>query len=185
MQQPSDPWAEHPIDVTPQDNPFRRGVAPVSRRPAPTVPQPTAPQRPGAAPHYPTGTGWPPRPGEPGYPPRSTRAEEMRQLRIGAGWTVTGAIFAFVCWGLWAITSRGDLRSPVAIFILTLLVAAGLYVLARIVGHVVLEKQLHRVRRSARGAHLVTGLFLAAVGIAYLRQIDWVMSAVRFVGDLF
>ncbi len=68
---------------------------------------------------------------------------------------------------------------------LSLLVAAGLYVLSRIVGHVVLEKQLHRVRRSARGAHLVTGLFLAAVGIAYLRQTDWVMSLVRWIGGLF
>jgi hypothetical protein len=188
MQQPSDPWADHPIDVTPQDagNPFRRGVAPVSRRPQPTVPQPTASQptvsQPGPpqAPHHPTGTGWPG-----AYPPRSTRSEEFRQLRIGAGYTITGAIFAFVCWGLWAISSRGDLRSPIAIFILTLLVAAGLYVLARIVGRVVLEKQLNRVRRSARGAHLVTGLFLTAVGIVYLRQIDWIMSAVRWAGGLF
>jgi hypothetical protein len=182
MTQPSDPWADHPIDVSPHGNPFRRGVAPVGHHPTPpTVAQPTVPQ----APHEPTGTGWPPTAGYPGLPPRSGRAEEFRQLRIGAGYTITGAIFAFVCWGLWAISSGGDLRSPIAIFVLSLLVAAGLYVLSRIVGHVVWEKQLHRVRRSARGAHLVTGLFLAAVGIAYLRQTDWVMSLVRWIGGLF
>ena len=31
----------------------------------------------------------------------------------------------------------------------------------------------------------MTGLFLAAVGIAYLRQTDWVMSLVRWIGGLF
>lgn len=209
MQQPSDPWADHPIDATPQNggNPFRRGVAPVSRRPTPTVPQPTVPypnqqpahgsqpahgqnrpaqtppEPPGKgphAPHHPTGTGWPG-----AYPPRSGRAEEFRHLRIGSGYTITAAIFAFVCWGLWAISSGGDLKSPIAIFVLTLLVAVGLYVLARIVGRVVLEKQLGRVRRSARGSHLVTAVFLTAVGVVYLRQVDWVMSVARWVGGLF
>ena len=59
--------------------------------------------------------------------------------------------------------------------------AAGLFALSRVVGRVVLEKQFHRVRRSARGAHLVAALFLIGVGVAHLRQPPWVMDAYNWV----
>jgi len=111
-----------------------------------------------------------------GWPDRA-RPPGGHNLRRGGGWTVMGGLFAFVCWGIWAISARGDLTSPVVTFVLSLSVAVGLFVLSRLVGRVVLERQLGRVRRSARGAHLVTGLFLAGVGVAYLRQTEWVMTA--------
>jgi hypothetical protein len=198
MTVPQDPWADQTAEVAPQDNPFRRGVAPVgprrptAHRPAghpptaypptaypPTVQQPTVQQPPVAA-HEPTGTGWPG-----GPQPARIPGEELRQLRRGLELSVLGALFAFVCWGLWAISSGGDLRSPVAIFVLTMLVAVGLFFLARLLGKVVWERQLGRVRRSAKGAHAVVGLFLGAVGVAYLRQVGWIVTAWNWVAGQF
>jgi hypothetical protein len=102
----------------------------------------------------------------------------LRQLRIGSGWTSSGALFAFVCWGIWAISARGDdLNGPALSFFLVLLVAAGLFTLLRLLGRVVLERSLGRARRGARGSHLATGLFLVAAGIAYLGQTAWVVDA--------
>ena len=168
-----DPWAERTVEMPPDGhNPFRSGRAQVGQsRPA----QP-------AQPHIPTGTGWP---GETGSIPRPVFAEEVRLFRRGAGLMLTGALFAFVCWGLWAISDGGNLGTPFALFVLTALVALGLYALARVVGRVIWEKQLGRVRRSARGAHLVTAVFLAGVGIAYLRQIDWVVTVWTWFTGLF
>ena len=50
----------------------------------------------------------------------------------GAEWSAAGALFAFVCWGIWAISGGGDLAGPLLIFLLSLLVAAGLFALARL-----------------------------------------------------
>lgn len=176
-----EPWAERTVEMPPgdnpggngadnaADNPFRRGRAQVG--PAPARPQ-----------HIPTGTGWP---GDTSAIPRPVFSEEIRLFRRGGGLSLLGALFAFVCWGLWAISNGGNLGAPFALFVLTGLVALGLYALARVVGRVVLEKQLGRVRRSARGAHLVMAVFLAGVGIAYLRQIDWVVDAWTWIAGLF
>ncbi|MFC0530854.1 hypothetical protein [Phytohabitans kaempferiae] len=175
MADQTQPWAERTVDLSPEPSPqsYQRGVAQV---------QPRDQGRPPAAPHEPTGTGWP----EPEVEPRwAPHGYQRGQWRIGKGWTVFGALVAFVCWGIWAISTRGDLTSPVLTFVLSLAVAAGLFALLRLVGRIVLERQLGRVRRSARGAHLVTGLFLTGVGIAYLRQTEWVMDAVNWVRGLF
>jgi hypothetical protein len=173
MADQTQPWAERTVDMPPQPvpPPFQRGVAQVQPRgPAPV------------APHEPTGTGWP----EPEPDPRwAPQAYHRGQWRIGSGWTVFGGLVAFVCWGIWAISTRGDLTSPILTFVLSLGVAAGLFALTRLVGRVVLERQLGRVRRSARGAHLVTAIFLVGVGVAYLRQTEWVMDVVNWVQGLF
>ncbi|GAA1895012.1 hypothetical protein [Asanoa iriomotensis] len=173
MSEQREPWAERTVEMPPGDqNPFRRGRAQVGHA---RSDQP-------AQPHVPTGTGWP---GDTSAIPRPVFSEELRLFRRGAGLMLMGALFAFVCWGLWAISDGGSLGTPVALFVLTGLVALGLYALARVVGRVVLEKQLGRVRRSARGAHLVTAVFLAGVGLAYLRQIDWVVDAWSWFAGLF
>jgi hypothetical protein len=108
---------------------------------------------------------------------------QLRQLRAGGEWTSIGVLFAFVCWGIWAISGGGNLAAPLLIFVLSLLVAAGLFALARLVGRVVLEQRLGRVRRSARGAHLVTAVFLAGLGIAWLQQTEWVVSAWNWISN--
>lgn len=169
MSEQHDPWAET-VDMASEDNPFRRGRAPVGAA------RPVQPQAP-------TTTGWPVDPTT--NIPRPVFAEELRMFRRGGGLSLIGALFAFVCWGLWAISDGGSLGAPLGIFVITALVALGLYALARVVGRVILEKQFGRVRKSARGAHLVMAVFLVAVGVAYLRQIDWVVDAWTWVAGLF
>jgi len=103
---------------------------------------------------------------------------QLRQLRVGGEWTTIGAMFAFVCWGIWAISARGsDMGALTISLFLVLLIAAGLFTLLRLLGRVVLERSLGLTRRGARGSHLATALFLVAAGIAYLGQTRWVVDA--------
>ncbi|GAA1604420.1 DNA-directed RNA polymerase II [Actinoplanes couchii] len=132
--------------------------------------------------HEPTGTGWPDE--EHHEPPRSLSAR-ISDLRRGGEWSSAAALFAFVCWGIWALSSDGDLFSSFIIFVVTLLVAAGVFGLARLVGRLVLEQRMGRRRHTARGAHVVAGLFLAGVGFAFLRQTEWVMRVVNWVTGSF
>ncbi|MGC5020638.1 hypothetical protein [Micromonospora sp. DT47] len=176
MADQTQPWAERTVEVPPQPgvgvpaqrDAFRRGVAAVGQRRTPrTEPFPVvdAGERPWAGPAA----------------PRRPMGWHLAQLRRGGEWSAAGGLFAFVCWGIWAISGRGDLGAPLLIFVLSLLVAVGLFALSRLLGRVIWERQLGRVRRGARGAHLVTALFLTGVGIAYLQQTEWVMDAWNFV----
>jgi len=162
MDDPTQSWAERTVEMPPKENPFRRGVASVSAPTPRTEPFPVA---------SPDGPDWVEEP-----VPRMPPGYHLQQLRIGAHWSLLGGLFAFVCWGIWAISARGDLTSPVVTFVLTLFVAAGLFALCRLLGWVILERQFGRIRRGARAAHAVTGLFLGGVGVAYLRQTEWVMD---------
>ena len=101
---------------------------------------------------------------------------EPGTLKRGWKFTGTGGGIAFVCWGIWASSSKGRLVAPMIAFATVLAVAAGLFVLARLVGRIVLEQRFGRVRHSARGAHAVTGLFLLVAGVAYLQQTPWVID---------
>jgi hypothetical protein len=168
---PQDPWAEPPTAQVPPPNPFSTGRAAVNPHPHPRARQ-------FAAEHEPTGTGWPG--GELPQPRRTAR-----DLRRGGEWTTAALLFAFVCWGIWAISSNGNLTTSVIVFVLSLIVAAGLFTLSRLVGRIVLEKQFHRIRRSARGSHLVASIFLVGVGVAHLQQTEWVMTANHWVLSLF
>lgn len=171
MADQTQPWAERTVEVPkdsvpvvpPQRDGFQRGVASVGRPKAPRTESFPVVEH-----HEPT--GW--------FPSAPSRPLSwyLAQWRNGAEWTAAGGLFAFVCWGIWAISARGSLTSPVLTFLLSLLVAAGLFALARLLGRLVWERQLGRVRRSARGAHAVTAIFLVGVGIAYLQQTEWVMS---------
>jgi hypothetical protein len=60
-------------------------------------------------------------------------------------------------------------------------VAAGLFAVVRLLGRIILVNRLGRVRRSAKGAHAVTGIFLVVVGVAYLQQTPWVMQVYRWI----
>jgi hypothetical protein len=176
---PQDPWAEPPTmpnappaPPPPDASPFSRGRAQVT----PRAPQPGTAQF--AADHEPTGTGWP---GSGAPDQRRPMSWHIRELRRGQEWTNGVLLFAFVCWGIWSISSDGGWTTPIVVFICSLLVAGGLFALCRLVGRLVLEKQFGRVRRTAKVSHLVTGLFLAGVGIAFLRQTPWVVDAYNWV----
>lgn len=109
----------------------------------------------------------------------------MRQLRRGGEWTWIGGLFAFVCWGIWTVSVRGtDFVVPALAFTLVLLVAVGVFALSRLLGRVVIERGLSRVRRSAWGSHLATGAFLTAAGVAYLGQTPWVVDAWNWLRGL-
>jgi hypothetical protein len=194
---PQDPWAEQPTAPSRAPSAPPAAQSPLGRTAAFPAPE-TAPF-PGEAPspftqgrarvtprdqerhtadHEPTGTGWPG--AESPAPPRGM-SWRWSELRRGSEWTTAAVLFAFVCWGIWAISEGGSLVTPSIVFIVTLAVAVGVFCLARVVGYLVLERQLGRVRRSARGSHLVTALFLAGVGIGHLRMTDWVMTAWNWV----
>ncbi|MEV0133628.1 hypothetical protein AB0H83_34840 [Dactylosporangium sp. NPDC050688] len=115
-----------------------------------------------------------PEPERPVYRPEP--GERARTLKIGWELTGTGAFIAFICWGLWALDSDGSLSGPFFAFLVVLAVAVGVFALTRLVGRLVLEQRFGRIRRSAKGAHALTGLFLAAAGIAYLREVGWFMQ---------
>lgn len=179
---PQDPWAEpptvpHPASAPPTQaapSPFSSGRAAVN--PRPRTQQFTAE-------HEPTGTGWP---GAEAPQERLTLGGHLRRLRRGGEWSFAGLLFAFVCWGIWVVSSGGDdLTTPIVVFVVSVLVAVGIFALSRLVGRVVLERQFGRVRRTARGSHMVAGVFLVGVGIAHLRQTAWVMDAFNWVTGLF
>lgn len=187
MADQTEPWAERTVEVSPeqtvampsqpgvavppQRDAFQRGVASVAPRHNPDEQFATQP-------HGATEDAWS---GQQRH--RLPMSYHIARLRVGSEWSTAGGLFAFVCWGIWAISARGDLTSPVITFVITLLVAAGLFVLARLVGRVVWERHLGRVRHSARGAHLVAGIFLVGVGIAFLQQTEWVVSVWNWIFD--
>jgi hypothetical protein len=162
---PASAPAQAPAPPASADLPFSAGRASV--RPHPR-------SQPFAAEHEPTGTGWP------GADVPYTRPT-MRELRRGGEWTTAALLWAFVCWGIWALSNDGVWSTKIIIFVISVIVAGGLFALSRLVGRIVLEKQFHRVRRSARGSHAVASLFLAGVGLAHLQQTDWVMNALSWV----
>jgi hypothetical protein len=193
---PQDPWADAP--TTPVHGPPPPGLPPTAHFPVPEASREPGPPaspfsrgraqvnaqgpRPPHAEHEPTGTGWPGVPAPAGHPGMSWKWSELRQ---GSEWTSAAVLFAFVCWGIWALSGDGPFGTPTVVLVVTLAVAVGVFCLARVVGHLVLERQMGRVRRTARGSHLVTALFLAGVGIAWLQQTQWVMDAFHWVADLF
>ncbi|GAB4050322.1 hypothetical protein [Catellatospora paridis] len=107
----------------------------------------------------------------------------MRQLKAGGRWSVAGAIFLLVSWGLWAASAGADSDRAgltLALFLI-ILVGVGLFALCRLVGGVVLEKVMGRTRRSAWLSHAVIGLYLVVAGGSYLSSIGWVVDAWNFL----
>jgi hypothetical protein len=170
----SGPPSPPPAPTGADGQPFSRGRAQVNPHPR---------TREFTADHEPTGTGWP---GAAAPEQRRPMSWHVRELKRGGEWSSAALLFAFVCWGIWAISTEGEgLTTPIIVFVLSLFVAAGLFALSRVIGRVVLEKQLHRVRRTARGSHIVAAVFLVGVGLAHLRQTEWVMDAYRWVAGVF
>ncbi|GAB1645568.1 DNA-directed RNA polymerase II [Krasilnikovia sp. MM14-A1259] len=196
---PQDPWAEPPTASQPTSPGVVHGDAFATQAVPPGVAGGQLPGQPDAHPfsrgraqvnpnprtrpfaeHEATGTGWP---GAEAPHERHPMGWHLKQLRRGSEWSTAALLFAFVCWGVWAISSGGkkSMTVPIIVFVLSVVVAAGLFALARFVGGLVLERQFGRVRRTAKGSHLVAALFLVGVGIAHLQQTDWVMSSFHWV----
>jgi hypothetical protein len=104
--------------------------------------------------------------------------QRLRQLRRGGRWSLIGAVVLIVCWGLFALSaSAGDQAAAALALVVILVVGAFLFGLSRLLGLVVLERTLGRVRRSAWVSHAVAGLFWAAAGVTYLTRISWLVEA--------
>jgi hypothetical protein len=99
------------------------------------------------------------------------------------GWqfTAVGGAFAFLSWALWAASNHGNLTTPLTAFIVVLVVAGGVFALTRLLGRLILVQKMGRTRRTARVAHALTGLFLLAAGVAYLRQTSWVIDLLNWL----
>lgn len=125
----------------------------------------------------------------PAGPPARVRpplAVRMRSLKRGGGWTIAGGVFATLCWIIWASANRsksGVLVGP-TVFLTSLVVAAGVFVVLRLVGRLVIETWMHKTRRGALGAHVGTAIFLFAVGVTYLQQTSWVVTFYRWLKGL-
>jgi hypothetical protein len=112
--------------------------------------------------------------------PAPTRPS-LRQLTFGWPMSVTGFFVAFVGWGVWAASVRGQRGWQVVDFLIVLVVAAGLFAVCRLLGRHIMESVLRRQRRSARLAHAITGLFLCAAGISFLSQTSWVIDGINWL----
>jgi len=98
-------------------------------------------------------------------------------LRRGSQITGVGLVFAFVCWGIWSVASgSAGMLDRFLIFVVVLLIGAGIFALSRLLGRLVWEKLMGRVRRNARGSHTITAAYLATAGLGFLGQTPWVVA---------
>lgn len=126
--------------------------------------------------------------GSAGVPVRVARPPlryRTRQLRQGWEWSGLGGLVVFVCWGIWAIAQRGaGLIGPALSLLLVAAVAVGVFLLCRLLGKLILERWLGRVRRSAWVSHAITAVFLTAAGYEFLRQTEWIVNGITWLRGL-
>lgn len=112
-------------------------------------------------------------------------------LSKGFELSVIGGLFSLIMWLIWAIQQGMDtLRGQVFSYLFVLGVAVGVFFLIRIAGGILWGRWLHTKRKSARLAHLATGIFLFMVGMSYLDQLSWSWISLDFgwldwITDLF
>ena len=196
MHPPVDPWgapedpfadgyiAAQPSAPTPPVAPRLRADTPRYGRAS--VPVPPAPLREPTA-ELPTltprrGVGRSGRPPTPVSWQRTSRAS-LRSLADGWGFTATGLLAVFCGWGVWAAAGRGTIGMPLFGLALVVLVAAGVFIVSRMLGFVLLERMMGRPRLHARWAHFLTGLFLTVAAVSYLANTSWVITGLRWIGD--
>jgi serine/threonine protein kinase len=95
-------------------------------------------------------------------------------LAKGFELSVIGGLFSLLMWLLWTVTTGMDtLGNQVISYLVVLGVAVGVFFLLRVAGGILWGRWLHAKRKSARLAHLGTGVFLFMVGMSYLNQMNW------------
>jgi hypothetical protein len=177
MYPPADPWADA---TPPEPHPTPTVPVPTYGRASVPVPPPALRESTEEFPPVVGGLARPPRTSRSVSWQRTSRASR-RSLSDGWGFTATGLIVAFSGWGVWAAALRGTGTSAMSGLIFMLVVAAGLFTLARFFGYLVIEQILRRSRLHARWAHFITGLFLTVAGVSYLVNTTWLADA----GDWF
>lgn len=108
--------------------------------------------------------------------------QRIRMLRRGGRWSAIGAAVLVGCWGLFVLSSlSGDLAPATLALFVILAVGVFLFALCRLVGLIVLERSMNRVRRSAWASHAVAGLFWTAAGVTYLTRIGWIVDTFNWI----
>ena len=119
---------------------------------------------------------------------QKVKKASRRNLSDGWGFTAAGLIVVFCGWGVWAAAGRGTGTSPWPGLVLALLVTAFIFILARFLGFLVLERMWGRSRPHARWSHFLAGLFLTVAGVSYLINtrfmVDtWVRDLWDYLGE--
>lgn len=126
----------------------------------------------------------PPAPESPKLPWRGPGGR-LERLSGGGEFTVVGVLFAFVCWGIWAIdNSANGFGDNLLVFILVIAVAAGVFTLARLTGYWLLERTLGKNRQTARMSHLASGAFLFVIGMQWLSSVSFIRDIGGGISDL-
>jgi hypothetical protein len=180
MYPPADPWGAPEEDPTPPLPP--RSYAEPPRYGRASVPVPPAPLREPTAemPEVTRRAGGPARPVPSVSWHRPSRAS-MRSLSDGWGFSVTGLIALFCGWGVWAAAGRGTVGTPLVGLILVIVVGAGVFIVCRLLGYLVLQRMMGRIRLHARWSHFIAGLFLTAAGVSYLADTSWIVSGLDWI----
>jgi hypothetical protein len=178
MYPPADPWNGEPTEPTPM---YGRASVPVPavplREPTAEMPPVLVPDRSRQRPKSVAEVSW-----------QKVKKRSRRNLSDGWGFTAAGLIILFCGWGLWAAAGRGLGTAPWPGLLLVLLVAFGVFVLARSVGYLVLERMWGRNRPHARWSHFLAGLVLTLAGVSYLINTDvlvdtWIRDLWDYLGD--
>lgn len=200
MHPPADPWG--PLDPEPQpypplyppttQTPGLPPPPPVYGRASAPVPLPALRENTAELPNLPmTVLRAPGRRPSKEVSWEKTKNSSLRRLADGWGFTAAGLFIAFIGWGLWAAAGRGSSQSSLPGLVIMLAAGAAVFVIARSVGYVVVEKVRRRPRLHARWTHFTTGLFLTVAGVAYFISTrwlidsgDWVRDGLNWLGDL-
>jgi hypothetical protein len=129
-----------------------------------------------------------PRQAAPAEPRRPWSGPEGKFAALSGGgeFSIVGALFAFICWGVWAFAnSRASMVAHILYLVLVLVVAVAVFAMARLLGTLVLVRLFRRTRRTARLSHLTTGVFLVITGIGFLSNVGWVMDTTNWIKNLF
>lgn len=95
-------------------------------------------------------------------------------LAKGFELSVIGGLFSLIMWLLLTVSQGLDsLTSQVLSYLVVVGVAIGLFFLVRLAGGMFWGRLLRAKRKSARLAHLASGIFLFMVGLSYIQQFQW------------
>ena len=105
--------------------------------------------------------------------------------RRGLELSIAGGLFAFVGWGVWALDNKaGSFAAHLVLFLFVLLVATGVFCLARLAGYYVYSRVFRKRRGSARLSHLLTAVFLVLAGIGYFKEVRFVAEGIDWLKSL-
>ncbi|HZE37383.1 MAG TPA: hypothetical protein VE172_01085, partial [Stackebrandtia sp.] len=130
----------------------------------------------------------PPSEPQPPEPPRTWTGPNGRfgAITVGIELFVVGALFGFVGWGVWALSHMSSgFVYLLFMYLMVLLVAVGVFALARVIGTLIIVRMMNRTRRSARLSHLAAGALMVYAGIWWLGQVPFIADFMTWISHVF